>query len=143
MPGLNDDTASIGTLDLRLRFSQIDFIHSRSSHRQEKFPLLQSQHEIVKMSIAQKKTDGSEATETQSVHSSIGRSSRRAGMESSVLRWKDVNFVADKGKKEKHILRDVSGKVLWGHTLAIMGPSGAGSKSGRATSTGMIYENLV
>ena len=49
-------------------------------------------------------------------------------MDSSVLRWRDVNFVAGKGKNEKHILRDVGGKVSWGHTLAIMGPSGAGSK---------------
>lgn len=49
-------------------------------------------------------------------------------MEYSVLKWNDVNFVAGKGKNEKHILRDVSGKVTWGHTLAIMGPSGAGSK---------------
>ena len=80
------------------------------------------------MSFPETKAETPGATETQSVHSSMGNSSRRAGMESSVLRWKDVNFVAGKGKNEKHILRDVSGKVLWGHTLAIMGPSGAGSK---------------
>ncbi|CAB9505533.1 Putative white-brown complex homolog protein 30 [Seminavis robusta] len=56
----------------------------------------------------------------------LGNSSRRSGMESSVLRFKNVNFVAGKGKNEKHILRDVSGRVSWGHVLAIMGPSGAG-----------------
>lgn len=50
-------------------------------------------------------------------------------MESSVLKWKNVNFVAGTGKKEKHILRDVSGRVSWGHTLAIMGPSGAGKST--------------
>ena len=43
---------------------------------------------------------------------------------SSVLRFKDVNFVVGKGEKQKFILQDVSGKVKWGHVLAIMGPSG-------------------
>ena len=62
-----------------------------------------------------------------SMHS-VGQSARRSGMESSVLRFKEVNFVAGKGKTEKSILTDVNGKVSWGHVLAIMGPSGAGSK---------------
>ena len=81
------------------------------------------------MTTTQTKTDPTTTAEaSHSMHSSMGNSSRRAGMESSVLKWKDVNFVAGKGKTEKHILRDVSGKVKWGHTLAIMGPSGAGSE---------------
>ena len=50
--------------------------------------------------------------------SAIGQSShRRAGMESSVLRFKDVNFVVGSGDKTKHILQDVSGKVQWGRKL--------------------------
>ncbi|CAB9519406.1 Putative white-brown complex homolog protein 30 [Seminavis robusta] len=56
----------------------------------------------------------------------IGNSSRRYGMESSVLNFQDVNFVVGRGKNQRHILRDVGGKVKWGHVLAIMGPSGAG-----------------
>lgn len=47
-------------------------------------------------------------------------------MESSVLRFKNINFVGGKGKTEKNILVDANGKVSWGHVLAIMGPSGAG-----------------
>lgn len=47
-------------------------------------------------------------------------------MESSVLKFQNVNFVVGKGEKQKNILTDVSGKVKWGHVLAIMGPSGAG-----------------
>lgn len=47
-------------------------------------------------------------------------------MESSVFRFKDVNFIVGAKDKEKHILRDVSGTVKWGHVLAVMGPSGAG-----------------
>eukprot|EP00538_Stauroneis_constricta_P011077 CAMPEP_0119551744 /NCGR_PEP_ID=MMETSP1352-20130426/4913_1 /TAXON_ID=265584 /ORGANISM="Stauroneis constricta, Strain CCMP1120" /LENGTH=649 /DNA_ID=CAMNT_0007597857 /DNA_START=239 /DNA_END=2188 /DNA_ORIENTATION=+ len=47
-------------------------------------------------------------------------------MESSVLKFKDVNFVVGKNDKKKHILESVSGKVKHGRVLAIMGPSGAG-----------------
>ena len=49
------------------------------------------------------------------------------GMESSILRFKDVNFIVGKGAKQKRILSDVTGVVKWGHVLAVMGPSGAGS----------------
>lgn len=54
------------------------------------------------------------------------RSAQSSGMESSVFRFKDVNFIVGAKDKEKHILRDVSGTVKWGHVLAVMGPSGAG-----------------
>lgn len=47
-------------------------------------------------------------------------------MDSSVLRFEDVSFMVGKGEKERAILEDVSGKVKYGHVLAIMGPSGAG-----------------
>jgi ABC-type lipoprotein export system ATPase subunit len=47
-------------------------------------------------------------------------------MESSILRFKDIYFLVGKGDSERAILNDVSGKVKWGHVLAIMGPSGAG-----------------
>jgi hypothetical protein len=54
-----------------------------------------------------------------------GNSSKRlhsatsSGMESSVLRFKDVNFVVGKGDKQKNILTDVSGTVKWGRTYQI------------------------
>ena len=54
------------------------------------------------------------------------RSAHSSGMESSVFRFKNVNFIVGAKDKEKHILRDVSGTVKWGHVLAVMGPSGAG-----------------
>ena len=41
-------------------------------------------------------------------------SSHGSGMESSVFRFKDLNFTVGKGDKEKYILRDVSGTVKWG-----------------------------
>jgi ABC-type multidrug transport system ATPase subunit len=47
-------------------------------------------------------------------------------MESSVFRFKDVNFVTTAKGQDRHILRDVSGTCKWGHVLAVMGPSGAG-----------------
>lgn len=53
-------------------------------------------------------------------------SARSSGMESSILRFKDVNFVVGKGEKQKNILTDVNGSIRWGHVLALMGPSGAG-----------------
>lgn len=43
-------------------------------------------------------------------------SAQSSGMESSVLRFKDVNFIIGKGEKEKNILTDVSGTVKWGRT---------------------------
>ena len=52
--------------------------------------------------------DGSQAS------SKLRRSSHGGAMDSSVLRFKDVNFVVGKGDKEKYILQDVSGKVKWG-----------------------------
>jgi hypothetical protein len=45
-------------------------------------------------------------------------SSHSSGMESSILRFKNVNFVVGKGEKEKHILRDVSGTVKWGRKFS-------------------------
>jgi ABC-type multidrug transport system fused ATPase/permease subunit len=69
---------------------------------------------------------------TSSSHHAL-RSSHESGMESSIFRFKNVNFVVsskEKGvKKDKYILQDVSGTVKWGHVLAIMGPSGAGKVS--------------
>jgi hypothetical protein len=42
-----------------------------------------------------------------------------SGMESSVLRFKDVNFVIGKGDKQKNILTDVSGTVKWGRKFVV------------------------
>ena len=53
-------------------------------------------------------------------------SAHSSGMESSIFRFKDVNFIVGGKGKEKNILIDVSGTVKWGHVLAVMGPSGAG-----------------
>jgi ABC-type multidrug transport system ATPase subunit len=52
-----------------------------------------------------------------------------SGMESSIFRFQNVNFVAGKGDAKKHLLKDVSGTVKFGHVLAVLGPSGAGNKS--------------
>ena len=51
------------------------------------------------------------------------------GMESSIFRFKNVNFVVGAKDKENHILRDVSGTAKWKHVLAVMGPSGAGTST--------------
>ena len=49
---------------------------------------------------------------------------QHSGMESSIFRFKDVNFIVGAKDKKKNILTDVSGTVKWGHVLAVMGPSG-------------------
>ncbi|CAB9519407.1 Putative white-brown complex homolog protein 30 [Seminavis robusta] len=61
-------------------------------------------------------------------NASKGYSRRTAssGMEQSVFRFKDVNFVVGSGKKQRNLLSDITGKVRYGHVLAVMGPSGAG-----------------
>lgn len=41
-------------------------------------------------------------------------SAATSGMDSSVLRFKNVNFTIGKGDKEKQILQDVSGTVKFG-----------------------------
>lgn len=40
--------------------------------------------------------------------------SQSSGMESSVFRFRDVNFVVGKGDKQKNLLTGVCGKVKWG-----------------------------
>ena len=44
------------------------------------------------------------------------RFSRRqsSGMESSVFRFYNVNFTAGQGDKQRHLLKDVTGKVRYG-----------------------------
>ena len=56
-----------------------------------------------------------EEHETPRYHSS------HSGMESSVLRFKNVNFIVGKGDTEKHILDDVSGTVKWGRKCCLQG----------------------
>ena len=41
-------------------------------------------------------------------------SAQSSGMESSVFKFRNVNFVVGSGDKQKNILTDVSGKVKWG-----------------------------
>ena len=45
-------------------------------------------------------------------------SSQTAGMDSSVLKFKDINFVVGRDDKKKNILTDVSGSLPTGHVLA-------------------------
>jgi ABC-type transport system involved in Fe-S cluster assembly fused permease/ATPase subunit len=51
-------------------------------------------------------------------------SAHASGMESSIFRFKDINFIVGSKDKQKNILTDVSGTIKWGHVLAVMGPSG-------------------
>ncbi|KAL7574129.1 hypothetical protein ACA910_014814 [Epithemia clementina (nom. ined.)] len=53
-------------------------------------------------------------------------STKTVGMETSVLKFKNVNFLVGAKDKQQNILTDVSGVVKFGRVLAIMGPSGAG-----------------
>jgi hypothetical protein len=46
-------------------------------------------------------------------------SAHGSGMDSSVLRFKNMNFVVGKKDKEKHILSDVSGTVKWGRKCVV------------------------
>jgi hypothetical protein len=45
-------------------------------------------------------------------------SSRQSGMDSSMFRFKNLNFTIGKGEKEKHIIQDVSGAIKSGRKLA-------------------------
>jgi len=45
---------------------------------------------------------------------SLHRSQHSQGMESSILRFKNVNYLVGKKGQEKNILTDVSGTVRWG-----------------------------
>ncbi|KAL7574130.1 hypothetical protein ACA910_014815 [Epithemia clementina (nom. ined.)] len=64
------------------------------------------------------------AHSTSSVHRLA--STKSLGMESSVLKFRDINFIVGSKEKQKNILTDVSGVVKFGRVLAVMGPSGAG-----------------
>ena len=57
---------------------------------------------------------------TSSTHRSLHRSAHSSGMESSVLRFKNVNFIVGKKGEEKNILTDVSGTVRWGRKCSRM-----------------------
>jgi ABC-type dipeptide/oligopeptide/nickel transport system ATPase subunit len=63
---------------------------------------------------------------TKNNASAVLRSAHESGMESSIFRFKDVNFVVPAKHGDKVIVQNISGTVKWGHVLAIMGPSGAG-----------------
>ena len=70
--------------------------------------------------IVPEKEDGSEAEGSSDIgkrrSSSYQRlsTSQSSGMDSSVFRFRDVNFVVGKGDKQKNILTGVCGKVKWG-----------------------------
>lgn len=61
--------------------------------------------------MTDEETPKEDSGHVQRLHSSHG-----SGMESSVLRFKDVNFIVGAKDKEKNILTDVSGTVRWGRT---------------------------
>ena len=50
--------------------------------------------------------------------STLSTHSKRPGMESSVLRFNNVNFTVGHGDKKKHLLTDVNATVRWGRVLA-------------------------
>ena len=60
---------------------------------------------------------GTTTTTTPSAERQL-HSAHSTGMEASVLRVKDVNFMVGKGEKQKQILTDINVKVKWGHVLA-------------------------
>jgi ATP-binding cassette, subfamily G (WHITE), member 2, SNQ2 len=70
--------------------------------------------------------DESEHDSKNTTVGSTVRTSHGTGMNSSIFRFKDINFVVPVKGGDKVILQNVSGTVKWGHVLAIMGPSGAG-----------------
>ena len=45
-------------------------------------------------------------------------STKRRGMESSVLKFSNVSFTVGKGDKKKYLLADVNATVKWGRVLA-------------------------
>ena len=57
-----------------------------------------------------------EDTPSGSQHSGVRRlhSAHSSGMDSSVFRFKNVNFTVGKGENEKYILQDISAKIKWG-----------------------------
>ena len=65
--------------------------------------------------------------------------SQHSGMESSIFRFKDVNFIVGSKDKKKNILTDVNGTVKWGHVLAVMGPSGAGKVGTSYPNTHVLF----
>ena len=53
------------------------------------------------------------------------------GPTGALLRWRDISYsiVGEKGKTEKHILRNIHGTAEPGRLIAIMGPTGSGKTS--------------
>ena len=66
------------------------------------------------------KVEEVEAQVATSSHSSGPKriNSSHSGMESSVFRFKEVNFTVGKDDKKKYLLTDVSETVKWGRVLA-------------------------
>lgn len=61
---------------------------------------------------------GKEATNSGEEVAGVRRlhSAHSSGMESSVLKFQNINFTVGKGDKEKSILQDISAVVKWGRT---------------------------
>ena len=61
----------------------------------------------------------SEPSEALSQRSRLSRR-QSSGMESSVLRFNDVNFTVGKGDKQRHLLQDVTGKIQYGRKWLLL-----------------------
>ena len=63
-----------------------------------------------------------EATTTSPAHppkyANMSSDMRRSGMESSILKFSNVNFTVGKGDKKKYLLTDVNATVKYGRVLA-------------------------
>lgn len=62
--------------------------------------------------------DAAPAATSDSGHGTKRLNSAHSGMESSVFRFKDVNFTVGKAEKQKYLLTDVNETVKWGRVLA-------------------------
>ena len=60
--------------------------------------------------------DRAESGLSNTQHSSASNKPR--GMESSVLKFSNVNFTVGHGDKKKYLLENVNATVKWGHVLA-------------------------
>lgn len=77
-------------------------------------------NDLEAATTANDRADDADISNTQHSSSSknANNSKRRGGMESSVLKFSNVNFTVGKGDKKKYLLENVNATVHWGHVLA-------------------------
>ena len=77
------------------------------------------QGETPKEEEEEEKTDDDNcAKKKQAAYATQPSDIRRSGMESSILKFTNVNFTVGKGDKKKYLLTDVNATVKWGRVLA-------------------------